>query len=236
MTSLRLSPLFILLLNLVQVWGTGIGQRTTFAPYSGTDMIFTTIEATIENKGGGYWWQQVLPSTAMTVDDHVLRNAAVAGFNNARWQAMDLSIWSPFVVAALFIPGKGYIVTTDIKGPGRTRQSSQTCTILTDGSQRSYANCAELNALAIALNQRWDIPESGAKLATFGRPFQKMKFLAPSTDTIYNEITGEVAVVGVAEGYQTLVGVLTSAPSVDNVVPLEFERPFNVNEMVICGL
>lgn len=50
-----------------------------------------------------------------------------------------------------------------------------------DGDHRNYANCAEINALAIALNDVWSIPATGAMMAVYGTTSSSStpKFLHP---------------------------------------------------------
>lgn len=175
MISPRLPVLLVLLVNLLQVWGATIAPRTGTP---GSAMTYASAKASGSN-GGGFWYQQVLKSTATSATTAEVKAAALAGFNSMKSQAEAQKKPVPVVTAALFIPSKGYIVATSLKAVGKDKQSVQTCSIIPDANHRNYANCAEMNVLAIALNEGWAIPASGAKMATYGTPTGTATFISP---------------------------------------------------------
>lgn len=74
----------------------------------------------------------------------------------------------PAVVAPVYFPKKGWLVASGIKGdPGQT-QSPQTCTIVQDGNHLRFANCAEINAMALAQTKGSDyLKDPNVKIAAY---------------------------------------------------------------------
>lgn len=133
----------------------------------GTKMEYTSI-AKSGSYGGGFWYQQIYPSTATTVSHDDVYNAAKVSWNNAVTKAKAAKKPEAAIGCALFIPGKGWILDTSLKAVGVGTQSAQTCDVVTDFMHINWANCAEMNALAIMTKKGWAEPTSGALMACYG--------------------------------------------------------------------
>lgn len=83
-------------------------------------------------------------------------------------------------MAALFLPGHGTIVASSIRPGVGSTQSVQTCKVIT-WQHRNFANCAEPNTLALAVQQGWIASSdnsalpAGSKMAVYGKPSKKMQ-------------------------------------------------------------
>lgn len=113
-------------------------------------------------------YQQIVPSTETTVTHDEVYNAAKVSWTDAVAKAKAAKKPSASIGCALFIPGKGWILDTSLKAVGSNTQSAQTCDVVTDFSHINKANCAEMNALAIMLDQGWAEPTQGAVMACYG--------------------------------------------------------------------
>lgn len=134
----------------------------------GDSMVYVEIAPSPPQYGGGFWYQEIVPGTAATADDEVVRAAAKNGWLNAVAKAAAASKPKPAIGCALFIPSKGWIIDTSLKDVNG-KQSHQTCQIVTgDMKHKNLGNCAEMNALAIMLKSQWPIPDTGAKMACYG--------------------------------------------------------------------
>lgn len=76
----------------------------------------------------------------------------------------------PTVVAPTYFPKQGWIVVWSIKGLPQDTQSPQACTIVEDGNHLRWANCAEINAMALAMNKgkAW-LEDADVKIAAFSK-------------------------------------------------------------------
>ncbi|PSR99073.1 hypothetical protein BD289DRAFT_450520 [Coniella lustricola] len=160
----------------------------------GGNVAFTAVPAglTTAGFGGGYWFQEVDASSA-TITSTQLQNAASNGYKTVKANASKVKttaypsgVKTPPVVVALYIPGKGVIVATSIK-VGAAIQSTQTCTTVL-WQHRNYANCAEPNAIAIAVQQGWltsaagSAMPAGSMIAIYGKPGKTEGFQSPCAD------------------------------------------------------
>lgn len=94
----------------------------------------------------------------------------------------------PKVAVSLFVPGHGTIIATSIKpAKGKSQTTAQTCKTITWGTTHNKkANCAEPNAVSIAVQQGWikdatAVPE-GTKMAIYGKPGSTEGFQQPCVD------------------------------------------------------
>lgn len=134
----------------------------------GNPMAYTNIAAS-GAYGGGFWDQEVDPATAATVTDDEVYQAAEVSWTDAVAKAKSGNKPTASIGRALFIPSKGRILDTSLKAAGSKKQSAQTCGVVTPGmTHKNYANCAEMNALAIMQKNGWSVPETGAKMACCG--------------------------------------------------------------------
>lgn len=94
----------------------------------------------------------------------------------------------PKVAVSFFVPGHGTIIATSIKpAKGKSQTTAQTCKTITWGTTHNKkANCAEPNAVSIAVQQGWikdatAVPE-GTKMAIYGKPGSTEGFQQPCVD------------------------------------------------------
>lgn len=184
MVAFRFSTFYIAALaaSLAQVWGAAIDTNydngdinvversleTSLATRTvGTGMTYKSI-AKSGSYGGGFWYQQIVPTTVTTVSHDDVYNAAKVSWNDAVAKAKTAGKPEASIGCALFIPGKGWIMDTSLKAVGKSTQSLQTCDVVTDFNHINWANCAEMNALAIMTSQGWAEPTSGALMACYG--------------------------------------------------------------------
>ncbi|KAK7739688.1 hypothetical protein SLS53_005656 [Cytospora paraplurivora] len=187
MVALSLSKVLILTAALAQVWGAAVNRNierdsellepevierdafdTALLPRAlGDKMTYATTTAT-GNYGGGFWYQETADSKDTTVTDDQVYNAAKTSWTNAAADAAKAKKPISSIGCALFIPSKGWILDTSLKGVGKDTQSAQTCNVVPDFNHKNWANCAEMNALAIMQHKGWSIPATGAKMACYG--------------------------------------------------------------------
>lgn len=136
--------------------------------------------------GGGYWYQQVLPDTATSASKNEVYKAAKISWTSSVADAEKFHKRAASVACALFIPSKGWILNTGLRGVpglgGAAFQSVQTCNVVTDFNHRNWANCAEMNAMAIMLQMGWEEPTEGALMAcygNYGNPNQAARWVDP---------------------------------------------------------
>lgn len=161
--------------------GTTLWQRTTTP---GSAMTYTNIAASGEY-GGGFWYQEVVTTTDTTATDDAVYAAAKTGWTNSVAKATAAKKPAAAIGCALFIPTKAWILDTSLKAVGQDTQSKQTCDVVTDFMHKNWANCAEMNALAIMKQKSWSIPSTGAKMAcygNYGKAGTKAKWVKPCTE------------------------------------------------------
>ncbi|ROW03077.1 hypothetical protein VMCG_05761 [Cytospora schulzeri] len=188
MVVLSLSKVLVLAAALAQVWGAAVDRNierdsgletevierdaffdTALLPRAdlGGKMTYATTKAT-DKYGGGFWYEEVADSKDTAATDDEVYNAAKTSWTNAAAAATKAKKPVSSIGCALFIPSKGWILDTSLKGVGKDTQSAQTCNVVPDFNHKNWANCAEMNALAIMQHKGWSIPATGAKMACYG--------------------------------------------------------------------
>lgn len=189
MVALNLSKVFILAAVLGQAWGVAVDLTIAERDHEvlegdiverhdlntailtrsnlGDNVAYTSIKAS-GDYGGGFWYQEVDSSTATSATDEQVYAAAKNGWTQSVAKAKAAKKPEASIGCALFIPGKGWVIDTSLKAVGQDTQSLQTCNVVTDFNHKNWANCAEMNALAIMIQKGWSIPASGAKMACYG--------------------------------------------------------------------
>ncbi|KAJ4387381.1 hypothetical protein N0V93_007972 [Gnomoniopsis smithogilvyi] len=78
------------------------------------------------------------------------------------------------VVSATYVPMEGFIVASSFKGAGHDSQPASTCKIIENGAHAFFANCAEINTLAIMEREKtWSPPREGSMIAAWNTKSQK---------------------------------------------------------------
>jgi len=116
-----------------------------------------------EDVNGGYWYEEVDSTTVQTMQAGTIKNSAKQEYEGMVAQAKKDKVAAvPPVYTVLFIPNKAVIGASSIHAPAG-HQSTQTCNIIQNANHRYYGNCAEMNAIAIAVNRGWaTVSASGA--------------------------------------------------------------------------
>lgn len=137
----------------------------------GSKMTKVDIQGTGTLKSGGYYYSHWVSDTSTYTDAEVekmLYEAGQRGMKAMQVQATADSKNLPAVVAPAYFPKQGWTVVSSIKGLPANTQSPQTCTIVEDGNHLRFANCAEINVMALAMTKgtAW-LNDANVRIAAF---------------------------------------------------------------------
>lgn len=165
MALLRLSFLLIALVGILQVLGAPNPIQRAPKTKPGSAMTKTDIGKS------GYFYSHWVDDSATYTDAEIEKavyEAGVLGMQTMETQAAKDKKGVPAVVSPAYIPKKGWLVASSIKGTPRNTQSPQTCAIVQDGNHLRYANCAEINAMALAQTKGSDyLTDPNVRIAAY---------------------------------------------------------------------
>lgn len=137
----------------------------------GSVMAKVEIKGTATLKSGGYYYSHWVPDAGTYTDAEVekmLYEAGVRGMKAMQSQATADGKNLPAVVAPAYFPKQGWTVVSSIKGLPVNTQSPQTCSVVEDGNHLRFANCAEINVMALAMTKgkAW-LEDTNVRIAAF---------------------------------------------------------------------